>query len=472
MTHGGHPPPSSQTPTPRRFLLSKRGAPSSASASASASSSQHQLQPQHAQQQEQEATAGPRQFQVPPLAGSGSQRFHSTPRFAPPSSSSPSSANTPPGPRSTTHAPAGLGLTSLGFAFSGTQRRQRNDPIRDDGPEEEEEAGGSSPLRKARDAPSVAVTVARRDSIEGDSTCDYTSGEDRAEEEEGGGEEEEEEEGERVTSDVDADSEGPTPKRRRFEVSSEDGDEEEEQEEEEQGQGQEQDQEDGDGDEDDMSVTMSVEEQLASDDKEDELSEALPESHLAQRSEDGTHQKQQPTFQPAPRFKVSEAETTARAEGLPEAFSPQRRGTRYVPGGLAAGLQSWLAEVREWGDDVDGGWAVHTNMNMNMNMNTNTSANTNTNTAVRVAVDEVRDGRRMYLVQGRRVTTGPRDGVSMRLILAGEGKLTGLARRASVRVGSVLVISQPTWEVTLENQGRWTVACDWVVLGKDTGLLT
>ncbi|KAH8170682.1 formyl transferase domain-containing protein [Sarocladium implicatum] len=59
----------------------------------------------------------------------------------------------------------------------------------------------------------------------------------------------------------------------------------------------------------------------------------------------------QPTFRAAPRFKPTEAE--ALADGLPAAFSPQRRGMKYVPGGFAAELQGWLSDVKRW--DEEGG---------------------------------------------------------------------------------------------------------------------
>lgn len=50
-----------------------------------------------------------------------------------------------------------------------------------------------------------------------------------------------------------------------------------------------------------------------------------------------TRSAQQPVFQPAPRFKPTEMDP---AESLlPAAFSPQRRGGRYLSGGLAAELQ-------------------------------------------------------------------------------------------------------------------------------------
>ncbi|OPB37103.1 hypothetical protein A0O28_0040150 [Trichoderma guizhouense] len=107
----------------------------------------------------------------------------------------------------------------------------------------------------------------------------------------------------------------------------------------------------------------------------------------------------QPVFQQAPRFKPLDAETTF--NGLPAAFSPQRRGSRYVSGGMAAQLQGWLSEVKGW-DENSG----------------------RVESAMKLHVDQIRSGRRMYLVEGH----DPLTEASKRWILAGEGKLTGLAK--------------------------------------------
>lgn len=153
--------------------------------------------------------------------------------------------------------------------------------------------------------------------------------------------------------------------------------------------------------------------------------------------------EQQPTFHAAPRFKLPELEE-AQADGLPEAFSPQRRGAKYIHGGMAAEMQSWLADVR--------GWTGHDRP---------------PDAVMRVVVDEVRPGNAMYLVRCRRLlrdqTTAESGATSLRIMLAGEGKPIGLARRATVGVGTVVVVSQPVWEVPLRGDGRWTVACEWAV---------
>ncbi|KAL7942176.1 formyl transferase [Trichoderma barbatum] len=122
---------------------------------------------------------------------------------------------------------------------------------------------------------------------------------------------------------------------------------------------------------------------------------------------------QQPIFQQAPRFKPLDAENTF--GGLPVAFSPQKRGARYVPGGMAAQVQGWLSEIKGWEENIG-----------------------KTELVMKIHVDQIRSGRRMYLVEGR----DPSADASKKWILAGEGKLTGLGKRAEVKNGSV-VVSDP-----------------------------
>ncbi|KAH7148773.1 hypothetical protein EDB81DRAFT_474411 [Dactylonectria macrodidyma] len=150
---------------------------------------------------------------------------------------------------------------------------------------------------------------------------------------------------------------------------------------------------------------------------------------------DETRAPQQPTFRPPPRFKPAEVDPTT--DGLPAAFSPQRRGAKYLAGGLAADLQGWLSDIKGWeaaGQDVEA--------------------------VARVTVEEIRPGQRMYLVKGR--VEEAAGAASRRFLLAGEGKLTGLGRRAVVGVGSLVVLGLPVWDVELDGE-VWTVSCDWSV---------
>lgn len=139
----------------------------------------------------------------------------------------------------------------------------------------------------------------------------------------------------------------------------------------------------------------------------------------------------QPIFHPAPRFKPTENDIIPL---LPEAFSPQRRGAKYLPNGLAAQLQSWLSEVKGWEGTQDA------------------------ESVLRIVVDDVNPGGHMYLVRARPNRSDEVKGY----ILAGEGKLTGLGRRAVVNVGSVVVIEEPVWEVNLAGE-LWTVGCNWSI---------
>lgn len=186
---------------------------------------------------------------------------------------------------------------------------------------------------------------------------------------------------------------------------------------------------------------------------DDDGSESAGESDLA-RADAGTaaaepRQAQQPVFRPAPRFKPTDDDDAAAAQGiLPAAFSPQRRGARYLPGGLAGELQGWLSEVKGW----DGADKAATTPGDDGNDDA---------TTLRIVVDEVRPGRHMHLVRGRAGAEATARG----FILAGQGRLTGLGSRAVVamREGSVVMVGPPVWDAEMDG-GVWTVACDWRVV--------
>ncbi|RYP55263.1 hypothetical protein DL768_000018 [Monosporascus sp. mg162] len=181
-------------------------------------------------------------------------------------------------------------------------------------------------------------------------------------------------------------------------------------------------------------------------------------------------QQQQPTFYKAPRFKqpgLPRTEATRR-DPLPDAFSPHHRrsaSNKYAPGGLAAEVRDWLVGI-EAGSGVvkrreEGEWDA------------------------RLIIDDVRAVPSIgVLVSGRWVRDGlgevemlgsdsgggrdePEPGTcsGAKVILAGQGRLVGLARRNEVGRGAVVGIAGPTWEVELGGLGSWAVACDWMVLG-------
>lgn len=170
--------------------------------------------------------------------------------------------------------------------------------------------------------------------------------------------------------------------------------------------------------------------------------------------------RQHPTFQPAPRFKVPEQPSLDGQRGrpapLPEAFSPRRRGAKYVPGGLAAEVRDWLVQLKgasEYDRPAGAG--------------------------VRAVVDEARAGEGMWIVAARHqgeggTTTGVGGGggddgsgpssAAARMVLAGDGRVAaGLGRRRMVRAGGTVAMHQPMWDVDLGELGQFAVACDWEV---------
>lgn len=203
--------------------------------------------------------------------------------------------------------------------------------------------------------------------------------------------------------------------------------------------------------------------------------------------------QQQPTFHRAPRFRQQpdlfsnkndgddEGFSSAaaivpahhhRRDPLPDVFSPhhRRRGAnRYAPGGLAA-------EVRDWLVDIEAGKSSNASK---------PGAGGGTGRGEWVAeivVDDASAAPGMVLVSGRLrhqgmvaevmgegraggdVDTSTSTG-DTKVVLAGPGRLVGLARRNEVTKGVLVGIARPVWEVELQGLGTWTVACDWVVLG-------
>lgn len=151
-----------------------------------------------------------------------------------------------------------------------------------------------------------------------------------------------------------------------------------------------------------------------------------------------------PTFQSAPRFKAAEVAAEVQQRPLPEAFSPQRRGAKYVAGGLAAEVRDWLVQVKGASEyDRPAGSSID------------------------VVVDEAMSAPGMHVITAQQRDTGVDDeSVPGKVILAGDGRVTGLRGRSAVRRGGVVSMSQPMWDITLDDLGQFAVACDWEATGR------
>ncbi|GIZ42732.1 hypothetical protein CKM354_000599100 [Cercospora kikuchii] len=124
-------------------------------------------------------------------------------------------------------------------------------------------------------------------------------------------------------------------------------------------------------------------------------------------------------------------------EPVPEAFSPHRRGEKFVPGGMAATLQQWVIEA--------GQAAAHSRRGQGYLQGENY--------VHRVKVASVA-GHGPILVEGRH-----QDESEARVLLIMDGK------RASRNMfpDSIVGIRAPCWEVELEGR-NWIVGVDWKAL--------
>lgn len=71
-------------------------------------------------------------------------------------------------------------------------------------------------------------------------------------------------------------------------------------------------------------------------------------------------------------------------------------------------------------------------------------------------------GIRMARADKANASTG-QSGHVEKVILAGDGRVSGLAKRNPIPAGATVSMYQPMWDVDLGSLGRFAVACDWEV---------
>ncbi|TVY57719.1 hypothetical protein LSUE1_G008651 [Lachnellula suecica] len=159
----------------------------------------------------------------------------------------------------------------------------------------------------------------------------------------------------------------------------------------------------------------------------------------------------QPAFRKPPPFRPPDPseQPASQKDPLPDHFSPQKGGRKYIAGGLAAELQGWL-------------------VNIESTIPANAGRNREDPWLVKIVVDEVSGGARtgMTMIRGRQIKAEDGmidEGTETKVILAGEGTLTGLQRGSRVEMGKMVGIKGPVWEVVLEGE-KWGVGVDWKVL--------
>ena len=125
------------------------------------------------------------------------------------------------------------------------------------------------------------------------------------------------------------------------------------------------------------------------------------------------------------------------SEPLPEAFSPHRRGTKFVPGGMASTLQQWVIEA---------GQAAVQSRKAHVHLRGD-------DFVTKVRLEEV-VGEGPYTAKAR-----GRNGQQVNLLLAHSIASAGSNVR-ELSVGNVIGVRAPSWDVEIDGR-NWTVGVDW-----------
>ncbi|KAF2271735.1 uncharacterized protein EI97DRAFT_258218 [Westerdykella ornata] len=160
---------------------------------------------------------------------------------------------------------------------------------------------------------------------------------------------------------------------------------------------------------------------------------------------------------------------------LPETFSPSRKGNKFIPGGLASTLQSWIIET------ANAGYQTQTKDTVVWGREKEDGVK------LRVRIEEVmfgKDGLRgrgtdegvdcfpggvVFVKGGTNIGTdcslqspAVEDCRRVRVLLAGNG---GASRSKRVRLHArdIVGIRAPLWEVDVGNK-KWMVGVDWAIL--------
>lgn len=143
---------------------------------------------------------------------------------------------------------------------------------------------------------------------------------------------------------------------------------------------------------------------------------------------------------PRPAFLRSSIAPPEPSEPLPDAFSPHRRGQKFVPGGMAATMQQWVLEAGQSAVQSRKGQGYLKGEDYVMH-----------------ARVESQTGDGPQVVKGR---TGSGEGVI--LVLAGNGHIAG-DRRQDLALGTVLGVRAPSWNIELDGN-EYAIAVDWRIL--------
>lgn len=171
------------------------------------------------------------------------------------------------------------------------------------------------------------------------------------------------------------------------------------------------------------------------------LQQTTPARFLPQQSELDSTFDDHTSNTARPAFLRSSIPSHHSAEPLPEAFSPHKRGQRFVPGGMAAELQSWVFEAA----------------NAAVQSRRDRAYLRGEDYTTTFKVNDVAGGDPVFV---RGETTA--DATPLQAILVGE-RDRARTRRTTITVGSTVSIREPTWMVDVLGR-QWIVGVDYKLI--------
>jgi len=163
------------------------------------------------------------------------------------------------------------------------------------------------------------------------------------------------------------------------------------------------------------------------------------------------------TFVKPPRFRPPDGQEHQQrpSEPLPDAFSPKRRGQKFLAGGLAAEVTGWIMNLESSTPVPSTTWSKDDTWMKDL------------------IVDEIRGGPSdgMTLITGRQINLPLNEQESelvdsfaiFKVILAGSGNSEAFQKATKLDVRKKIRIRSPVWEAVIEGE-KWDVAVTWEVL--------
>lgn len=162
----------------------------------------------------------------------------------------------------------------------------------------------------------------------------------------------------------------------------------------------------------------------------------LPALTVQRSTSQDRAEMQRPTFLRPPQ------QTQGAIEPLPEAFSPHRRGQKFVPGGMAATVQQWVLETGQTAAQSRRGQGYQHGDDYVMRARVESAMESNESFTARAKLPD-RQSLDILLASGRALNSSP----------------------GNNRIGpdTVIAIRAPMWELELDHR-MWMVAVGWKVV--------